>query len=83
MRICGHPSPRTHALPQLFTDLPGANILKFGIESKRSSPSTSTHAFKRAIVEALHDLRLICEEGMAESSYTVSSNNEEQIQARL
>lgn len=44
-------------------DLAGANIIKFGMESKRSSKDTSTHKFRLAIVEAMREMRRICEKG--------------------
>lgn len=43
--------------------LAGADIIKFGMESKRSSKETSTHAFRLAIIEALREMRRICEVG--------------------
>jgi len=46
-----------------FTDLAGADIIKFGMESKRSSKETSTHNFRLAIIEALREMRRICEVG--------------------
>lgn len=48
-------------------DLAGAGVIKFGIESKMSSPWTSTEKFKLAIVEALHDMKII-------SEFTVASH---------
>lgn len=46
-----------------FADLAGADIIKFGMESKRSSRETSTHDFRLAIIEALREMRRICEAG--------------------
>ena len=43
-----------------WTDLAGPDVIKFGIESKHSSPYTSTHGFKAAISLALQDMRRIC-----------------------
>ena len=45
-------------------DLTGAEVLKFGIESKRSSPLTSTNHFKQVIVESLEEMREACLLGM-------------------
>lgn len=46
-----------------FADLAGTDLIKFGIESKRSCKETSTEAFLDAISLALHDMRDICVEG--------------------
>jgi len=59
------------------TDLAGSHILKFGIESKRSCKTTSTAAFKIALVNSLRRLRETCEEGYAEMNTPVS--REEQL----
>lgn len=67
----------------VLIDLAGADVLKFGIESKHSCPSTSTHAFKKAVVEALRDIKLVCEEGVPKVSYSLNPGNGEQLQARL
>ncbi|KAI0091303.1 acyltransferase ChoActase/COT/CPT [Irpex rosettiformis] len=40
--------------------LAGPNIIKFGIESKHSSPLTSTPDFKQAVVLALQDMYRMC-----------------------
>jgi carnitine O-acetyltransferase len=48
-------------------DLAGAKIIKFGIESKWSSKVSSTHKFRLAIVEAMRDMRKICEHGQETS----------------
>ncbi|EMD31314.1 hypothetical protein CERSUDRAFT_163178 [Gelatoporia subvermispora B] len=40
--------------------LAGPDVVKFGIESKYSSPLTSTARFEQAIRDALHDMRHIC-----------------------
>ncbi|KAH8099965.1 acyltransferase ChoActase/COT/CPT [Cristinia sonorae] len=39
--------------------LAGPDVIKFGIESKHSSPLTSTQLFKDAITQALLDMRLL------------------------
>ncbi|KAF9517028.1 hypothetical protein BS47DRAFT_1291705 [Hydnum rufescens UP504] len=44
--------------------LTGAELLKFGIESKRSSPLTSTKHFKQMIAESLEEMKVVCLEGM-------------------
>ena len=43
-----------------FADLTGTDLIKFGIESKRSCKETSTEAFIDAIALALHDMRDVC-----------------------
>ena len=42
------------------TDLAAPEMIKFGIESKFSSPSTSTEQFKQAVVESLMEMKLLC-----------------------
>jgi len=42
-------------------DQPGKHLIKFGIESKVSSEVTSTRRFKHHLVQALRDMRRICE----------------------
>ncbi|KAG8822644.1 hypothetical protein FRC17_009501, partial [Serendipita sp. 399] len=61
--------------------LAGSKILKFGIESKHSCQTTSTQAFKRALVQSLREIKSMCEEGYFELSKAVQT--EEQVQARL
>ncbi|KIM26272.1 hypothetical protein M408DRAFT_330655 [Serendipita vermifera MAFF 305830] len=61
--------------------LAGARILKFGIESKRSCATTSTRAFKMALVNSLQRMRETCEEGYAEM--TANGSQEELVQSRL
>lgn len=46
-----------------FIDLAGPDLIKFGIESKKSCKETSTEGFTDAIALALHDMRDICEQG--------------------
>jgi len=41
-------------------DLAGPDLIKFGIESKKSCEETSTEAFIDAIALALQDMRDIC-----------------------
>ena len=43
-----------------YADMPAADRLRFGIESKYSCPDTSTQLFKTAITDALHDMRDLC-----------------------
>ncbi|GAA6059823.1 hypothetical protein JCM10212_003735 [Sporobolomyces blumeae] len=45
--------------------LAGDKLLKFGIESKVSDPETSTEVFRQNVVEALREMRKVCEEGQA------------------
>ncbi|KAF0377755.1 acyltransferase ChoActase/COT/CPT [Gigaspora margarita] len=42
--------------------LPGARILKFGIESKFSSSETDSKAIKESLIKVLRDMRNICEQ---------------------
>lgn len=44
-------------------DLAGPDLIKFGIESKKSCKETSTEAFINAVALALHDMRDIFMEG--------------------
>jgi carnitine O-acetyltransferase len=46
---------------ELMIDQPGKHLVKFGIESKVSSEITSTRRFKHHLVQALRDMRRICE----------------------
>ncbi|WVQ84423.1 hypothetical protein IAT38_006575 [Cryptococcus sp. DSM 104549] len=43
--------------------LAGPHLIKFGIESKYSCDKTSTQRFKHNIVQALRDMRAVCEAG--------------------
>jgi len=45
-----------------FSDMAAPDLIKFGIESKRSCEETSTEAFIAAITLALYDMRDICGE---------------------
>lgn len=42
-------------------DLNGPNLIKFGIESKASCTTTDTTRFTHRIVQALRDMRRVCE----------------------
>jgi carnitine O-acetyltransferase len=46
--------------------LAGNKIIKFGIESKRSCPETSTLKFRSNLIEALREMREVCEKGQIE-----------------
>jgi hypothetical protein len=48
----------------LHPDLAGPDLIKFGIESKRTCKETSTEAFIDALALALEDMRGICVEGL-------------------
>ena len=61
-------------------DLAGANILKFGIESKRSSRLTSTDRFKEHLTRALLEMRDVCLTAIEEENRTIQPREE---QARL
>lgn len=52
---------RWHQLTFSLIDLAGANLIKFGIESKFSCAVTSTAKFKHQVVQALRDMRRVCE----------------------
>lgn len=43
--------------------LAGAEVIKFGMESKRSEPKTSTDGFRGEVTRAMRDMRKVCEEG--------------------
>ncbi|GAA5828338.1 hypothetical protein JCM11251_006204 [Rhodosporidiobolus azoricus] len=43
--------------------LAGDKVIKFGIESKLSCPSTDTDKFRKNLVEAMREMRRVCEEG--------------------
>ena len=49
-------------LTRLFfsLDLAAPDIIKFGIESKHSSPLTSTDELKQSIVDSLYEMRALC-----------------------
>ena len=68
------------AILMMFIDLAGANILKFGIESKRSSRLTSTDRFKQYLTGALLEMRDVCLTAIEEENRTIQSREE---QARL
>lgn len=44
-------------------DLAGDKVIKFGIESKVSCPETSTDVFRQNVVEAMREMRAMCEQG--------------------
>ena len=62
------------------TDLASANMLKFGIESKRSSQLTSTDRFKQHLTRALLDMRGVCLTAIEEGNRPIQFKEE---QARL
>lgn len=45
----------------LTEDMAGPFLIKFGIESKISCPTTSTTKFKHQLVQAFRDMRELCE----------------------
>lgn len=49
--------------PNLLVDLAGNQIIKFGIESKHSCAETSTEVFRSNLVEALREMKAVCEQG--------------------
>ncbi|GAA5912502.1 choline/carnitine O-acyltransferase [Sporobolomyces salmoneus] len=44
--------------------LAGDKLVKFGIESKVSNPETSTETFRENLVQALREMREVCEKGI-------------------
>jgi hypothetical protein len=68
------------AILTVSIDLAGANILKFGIESKRSSQLTSTDRFKQHLARALLEMRDVCLTAIEEENRPIQSREE---QARL
>lgn len=50
-----------------YEDLTAPDMIKFGIESKISSPLTSTNGFKVAVVDALHQMASICRTEVVET----------------
>ena len=68
------------AILTTFIDLAGANMLKFGIESKRSSQLTSTVRFKKHLTIALLEMRDVCLNAIEEENRSIQSKEE---QARL
>lgn len=82
----------TLTLFPLPTDLIAPHRIKFCIESKFSSPLTSTSKFKEYIADALLDMRAICEAGLDSAEQPESKNRnkkesmggmEARVQARL
>jgi hypothetical protein len=59
---CCSPFPPSLPLLPPTSYLPGPNLIKFGIESKRSASNTATHAFKVRIWDALVEMRSFCEQ---------------------
>lgn len=50
-----------HLTEWLFNlDLMGPDVIKFGIESKHSSPLTSTDKFKAALSASLREMKSVC-----------------------
>ena len=49
-----------------FKDFASPDMVKFGIESKFSSPLTSTEKFKEAITEAMDEMYVMCEDAQKE-----------------
>ena len=68
------------AILTTFIDLAGANMLKFGIESKRNSQLTSTDRFKQHLTIALLEMRDVCLNAIEEENRSTQPKEE---QARL
>jgi hypothetical protein len=45
-----------------YADILNPEVMKFGVESKRSCPTTSTERYKEALAESLREMRVLCEE---------------------
>jgi hypothetical protein len=43
-----------------ISDLAAPDMIKFGIESKHSSPLTSTEGFKAVVIQTLRELKHLC-----------------------
>ncbi|KAF8071839.1 acyltransferase ChoActase/COT/CPT [Lyophyllum atratum] len=52
--------------------LAAPSMIKFGVESKFSSPLTSTERFKQTIVETLYEMRVLCSSTEVIGSHTVT-----------
>lgn len=46
-------------------------MVKFGIESKVSCPETSTDVFRQNLVEAMREMRAVCEQGQSPQADTL------------
>lgn len=73
-------SLNSSAILTMSVDLAGGSILKFGIESKRSSQLTSTDRFKQHLTRALLEMRDVCLNAIEEENRPMDSKEE---QARL
>jgi hypothetical protein len=73
-------SSKSSTILTISTDLAGANMLKFGIESKRSSQLTSTDRFKQHLTRALLEMRDVCLTAIEEENRLIQPGEE---QARL
>ena len=48
--------------------LAGADVIKFGIESKHSCETTDTRRFRAHLIDALREMRLVCEQGAEQTA---------------
>lgn len=48
----------------IAVDMSGPDLIKFGVESKKSSPATSTAELHQEIAQALRDMQSVCLQGM-------------------
>ncbi|GFZ49784.1 hypothetical protein JCM24511_07187 [Saitozyma sp. JCM 24511] len=63
--------------------LAGPYLVKFGIESKQSCSATSTAKFKHRIVQALRDMRAVCEAATAAGDHGASAGQDKTPKAKL
>ncbi|KAL7423876.1 hypothetical protein Q5752_001461 [Cryptotrichosporon argae] len=64
--------------------LAGPHLVKFGIESKTSCAATSTARFKHNLVQALRDMRRVCEAAAAQTlGQGAAAGGGDNVQARL
>ncbi|GAA5875991.1 hypothetical protein JCM1840_006240 [Sporobolomyces johnsonii] len=71
----GAPYPNGYGINYLAGD----RLIKFGIESKVSCAETSTDVFRANLVDALREMRAVCEQGQEQ----VVAPEEEAVRARL
>jgi hypothetical protein len=64
----------------IVIDMVAADMIKLGIESKASSPQTSTDGLKDAIFEALYDMKALC---LATDGHTAAASKTVPVLSRL
>lgn len=53
---------RSHKTDVFRADILNPEAMRFGIESKRSCPATSTERYKEALAASLREMRVLCQE---------------------